>query len=133
MLGFHVYLADILAYDAEADELHAADKADDAGHARPAGDCPAGQRGDERPYNAHEAEKRDDDAEAHDKAQRLYRQTGYTVRCKREHFTQRILAVSGETFGAGVFDAGALKANKRYHTAQVEVDLLKAGKLPQYP
>lgn len=55
LLGFHVYLTDILANYAEADELHAADKAYDTGHARPAGYCPAGQRGDDRPYNAYEA------------------------------------------------------------------------------
>ena len=131
-LGFHVYLADILADDAKANELHAADKAYDAGHARPAGDGFARQRGDDRPYNAHEAQKCNDDAEAHDKVQRFYRQTGYAVCGEGEHFAQRILALTGDACGAGVFNAAALKAHERYHAAQKEVDLPEAVKLPKH-
>ena len=36
-LGFHVDLADVLADHAQADQLYAGNKADDAGHAGPAG------------------------------------------------------------------------------------------------
>ena len=72
VLGLHVYLPDILAYDAEAYKLHAADKADNAGHARPACDGLAAQRRDERPEAADKAYQRDDDAEACDELERLY-------------------------------------------------------------
>ena len=38
LLRFKIYFPDVLAYDAEADKLYAADKADYARHARPACD-----------------------------------------------------------------------------------------------
>ena len=52
LLRFKIYFPDVLAYDAEADKLHTADKADNAGHACPARDGFAAQRRDERPEAA---------------------------------------------------------------------------------
>ena len=47
LLRFKIYFPDVLAYDAEADKLYAADKADYARHARPARDGLARYRRDE--------------------------------------------------------------------------------------
>ena len=73
VLDLHVDLADVLAQDAEADELHAGDKADDTCGACPAFDRVAAESGNQRPENADKAQQRHEHSESGDQMQRLDR------------------------------------------------------------
>ena len=129
MLGLHVYFPDVLAYDAEADKLHTADKADNAGHACPARDGFAAQRRDERPEAADKAYQRNNDAEARDELERLYRKARDAVDREGDHLLERIVALAGDALGTGIAHRCALEADERYQPAQEEVDLLEVCKL----
>ena len=132
LLGLHIDLADILGDDAEADQLHAADEADDAGHARPAGDRPAAQRGDQGPDTEDEAHEGDEQAEPEDQTQGLDGQARHAVDREAEHLLEGIVALARHALGSGVADGGGLEADEGHHAAQVEVDLLEVGKLLEH-
>ena len=131
-LGLHVDLADVLGNDAEAQDLHAADKADDAGHAGPAGHGLADQRVDQRPDAADEADERHQDAEAGDESEGFHRQAGEAVHGQGDHLFQRIVALPRQTLVAGVLHRGALKAHQRDHAPEEQVHLVEVGKLLEH-
>ena len=61
-LGFHIHFTDVLADDADTEQLDAADKAQDADLRGPAGYRLAGGGHDDGPDDAHQAQQGDEDA-----------------------------------------------------------------------
>lgn len=66
LLRLHIDFADILRDNAEGNKLYATDKADNTGHARPAGDCLAAERCDKCPKAADKAYQCNNYTKGHD-------------------------------------------------------------------
>ena len=90
-LGFHVDLADVLADHAQADQLYAGNKADDAGHAGPAGYGGTQQRFHNGPDHADKADERHNNAKPGNEPDGLDGKAGDAVKRKGQHFGQGIV------------------------------------------
>ena len=128
MLGFEVGLADILADHADAEKLHAAQQAQHAHQTRPARDGIAHQSRDDRPDNADEADDRYRDAEQRDQSNGLHGKARDAVHRKRDHLTQRVVALARHALVALVIDARRIEPDQRHHAAQKQVHFLELRK-----
>ena len=125
ILDLHINFSDIFTDNAKAHKLYTSEKADDAGHARPAVNSRANAVHNERPYRSDEAYYRDDKSEHCYDAERFYAEARHAVNCERRHFSQGIMCFPGEPFMTLILHGAAFEAYERKNSPKVEIFLLK--------
>lgn len=126
--GLVVHLADILANDAQAQQLNAADHPDRGHQRRPPRLRGAHQLGNQRPDERDDARHEDHEADRQDQADGLYAEGRDAVERKGEHLLERVLALARKALRALVFYRRPRVADLRHDAAQKQIDLLELRK-----
>src|SRR5690349_16861354 len=114
-LGLHVHAAEILAEDAEDEELGAAQDENDRGEAGPALDDPAERPGEERVDQHGGAQRPEREAEMRGEAKRHDRKAGHRIQREEYHLLQRIVRFAGEARISLVGKSDLLQADPADH------------------
>ena len=125
LLDLHVYLSNVFSQNADADQLHTANEADDTGHAGPAGDTFTDQCYDNGPYHANKTEGSNETAQPHNDSQRLNTQAGNSLKGQSQHFTKGIFAFTCQSLVALIVDTGAFEPHHGEHSTQEQIYFLE--------
>ena len=127
MLGLQVDLANVLAYDAQGQHLHASHEEHGRRGGGPSGDRAAQGVGREHPHDGHEARERHREARPRDEAYGPHRQARDAVDGQRQHLGERVVGAARHALVALVVDARGPEPHERHHAAQEQVHLAELG------